>query len=387
LKKNIYAGSQAIEKLYNDRYKMKPNPFVNIENRICGMFEKKYGIFTRNGTTAIWVLLKALGISKRKIIVPVNICFVVVCAIILSDNEPYFVDIGSDFSIDPEELKDIDSKEAKAVIYPYIYGNTGSISEVLKIAKAKDWIVIEDVAQALGAKIDKKYAGSFTDFSITSFGMGKIIDVNIGGVLCINSKCLNKEALKIYKKLPILNDYLLSAYVRFNQIYSILVEHIEQGDQLHMFGRLLAYSYRNANISQLGPDISFLSQLEIKLQRLDGELDIRHKNAVKFQDILHHENIKSIKHREGATYWRKNILVNKERDFLLRYLKENGIKASKYFPSIDRLFYLRNGRNFKRSDSMAKQIINLWPGMQTSYGDIVRINKLIHQFYKRPSRS
>lgn len=360
---------------------MRRNPFVNIENRICGMFEKDYGIFTRNGTTAIWVLLKALGLKKRKIIIPANVCFVVGCAIILSGNEPYFVDIDDNFSIDPQKLKDIDAKEASAVIFPHMYGNTGSICEAVKIAEKKEWIVIEDVAQSLGARINKKCAGSFADFSMTSFGMGKIIDVNAGGVLCLNSKSLYKEALKIYKRLPVLTNDLYSAYIRFNQIYMKLVECMEKRDQVDMFGRPLAFAYLYANVSQLGSNISFLGQLEIKLQGIEEELELRYKNAMMFQNILRHKNIKPVKHNEGATYWRQNILVKKDRDGLLKYLKENGVKASKYFPSIDRLFCARNGRSFKRSDSMASQVINLWPGKETSYNDILRINDTVNCFY------
>jgi len=363
-------------------FKLKNGPFQNIEKRVCEMFEKEFGIFTANGTTAIWLALIASGVKKKKIIVPANICFVVICAIILSDNEPYFVDIDDNFSIDPKQLKDIDSKEAAGIIFPHMYGNVGSIEEALEIAKSKGWIVIEDVAQALGAKKGKKYAGSFADLAITSSGMGKIIDVEAGGVLALNSEKNYKNACDIYKKLSVLSKSKYSAYLRFNKIYSLLVDAIENGDCLYEFGRPLTLAYKDANIGRLGTDLTFLKQLEREIINLEDELSIRLNNAKYFQSILEHRNIYVLRHNKGSTYWRQNILVKEKRDELLKYLKENGVKASKYFPSIDRLFYPRLNKNFIKSDTMATQLINLWPSRQTKRDDIVKINELINNFYK-----
>lgn len=361
---------------------MKDNPFINIEKTICGMFEKEAGIFMRNGTTALWVLLKAMGFKKKKIIVPVNVCFVVPLAILLSGNEPYFLDIDDNFTIGPDELKRANSNEIKGIIFPYMYGNIGNIQEVIKICQQRNWIVIEDVAQSLGAKIEKRYAGSFSNFSMTSFGMGKIIDVNIGGLLCLNSKELYKDVLKIYHKLPDLNEKMLSSRKHFSQFYFLMVECIENQEELHRFGIPLAHTYKDCFISNIGSDLSFLHILEKKLNFLQDECDIRHENAQYFQSLIKHKNVLPLAHKDGSTYWRQNIMVKKDRDGLLKYLKENKVKASKYFPSIDRFFYQRNEKKFNRSDLMSEQVINLWPARETARKDIIKINNLIHRFYK-----
>lgn len=360
---------------------MSNGPFVKIENIIGGLFEKEHALFTYNGTTAIWLILEAMGVKGRKVIVPANICFVVICAIIYSDNMPYFVDIDDNFSIDPNQLKNINDNDVAAVILPHMYGNTGSIEEVMEIARQKKWLVIEDVAQALGAKIGKHYAGSFADFSITSFGMGKIVDVNFGGVLCLKSQKAYQRAAEIYASLPIINKKMLSAYTRFNQIYSLLVECIEQGDNQFRLGLPLVNSYLDSNIGRFGDERSCLDQLESQLENLENRLSVRQENAATYQSVLSHENVQVINHNQGATYWRQSIMVKEDRDGLLKYLKKNGIKSSKYFPSIDRLFYERNNRRFDKSDQFASQIINLWPGSETTGADIERTNKCIHQYF------
>ena len=109
------------------------NPFFKIEKSISSLFKKEFALFTRNGTTAIWLLLKALGLKKKKIVVPVNVCVAVPLAIILSGNEPYFVDINEDFTIDPKELRNVKSSDVKGVIFPYMYGNTAKIDDIVEI--------------------------------------------------------------------------------------------------------------------------------------------------------------------------------------------------------------------------------------------------------------
>ncbi|MFC1570996.1 aminotransferase class V-fold PLP-dependent enzyme, partial [Candidatus Margulisiibacteriota bacterium] len=277
---------------------MTKSKYFEIENSISNMFEKEHGIFMRNATTAIWALLKALGFKQKKIIIPVNICYVVPLAILLSGNEPCFVDIDDNFTIDPAELKKINSKQAKAVIFPHMYGNTGNINDILKICKKKSWVVIEDVAQSLGAKIGNHYVGSFGDFSVTSFGWGKIIDVNMGGVLCLNSKQLYKETVRIYDSLPVLSEKISSARQHFSQLYFLMVDCIENGEDLHRLGVPLAYTYNDCFLNKIGSDsdLPFLPILEKRFKLLQKELDIRNQNAQYFQTLIKHENVSLLSH-------------------------------------------------------------------------------------------
>ena len=106
---------------------------------------------------------------------------------------------------------------------------------------------------------------------------------------------------------------------------------------------------------------------------LDPETDIQ---------PLINENVQVLIHKEGSTYWRQNILVSKKRDNLLKFLQSNNIKASKYFPSINKLFYPNENGRFINSKTMAEQIINLWPGEKTSLKDIHKTNDLIQIFYE-----
>ncbi len=352
----------------------------SIEDKVAEIFEKEHAIFTKSGTVAIWLALGALGIKGKKIIVPANVCFVVVAAIILSGNEPYFVDIDESFTLGAETVKGIDEKNIAAIIFPYMYGNTGDIVKVMDVAAKKGWIVIEDVAQALGARIGDKYAGSFCDISITSFGTGKIIDIDMGGILLTNSKQLHEKAKELYHELPLSDEECQTKSKRYGELYWQLIGRMEKGADIEGAGIKLVGDFRAAMLSRLVPDEMAVLKLEKALCFLNDETELRRRNAGYFQEVLSGSPVTALKHNDGATYWRQNILVKKNRDDLLEYLKNKGVKASKYFPSIDRLVFKRDDNKYERSDIMGSMIINLWTGKETKEKDVIMIGNLINEF-------
>jgi perosamine synthetase len=359
------------------------NRFENVENIISKLFLKENSLFTRNAPTAIWLLLKSLGLKKKTIIVPSNICFVVNAAIILSDNYVKFVDIDKNYSIDPLELEKYKSKDIAAVIFPHMYGNMGDIRKVIEISRSRNWVVIEDVCQSLGSNNNGKFAGSFSDFAITSFGTGKIIDMEVGGILSTNSNSIYMSALEDYSKLKTYDNKIHSASKDFSKIYDFIIAELNKSDHSYMLGDLMIKSYKDTFVSKLDDKKYPVLELEKRLIELNKNIQLRNKKANFFQKNIKHKNIKVLIHNEGSTYWRQNILVSKNRDELLSFLKRNNVKATKYFPSLDKLFYHQGKKLFKNSNKMGKQIINLWPGEETSQKDIIKINELIEVFYEK----
>ena len=356
--------------------------FSNIEKNISNKFSKQNSLLTRNGTTAIWLLLMALGLKQKKIVVPSNICFVVNSAIILSNNFVHFIDIDDNYSLDPNKLKKLEDEDIGAIIYPHMYGNIGKIEEIVSLAKKNNWIIIEDVCQALGSTKDGKSAGSFSDYAVSSFGIGKIIDVGIGGALSTNSDKIYYEAIKINNRLQFYDKKLDIASRDFSMKYNSLVNNFDDKEFLHRTGEPLIRAFKDVFINKLNLNKYPIKKLEDEFKNLNSTVEIRNNNATLFQNILDVNYITPLVHNEGSTYWRQNILVSKERDQLLDFLKNNGIKASKYFPSIDKYFYYSEDHKFKNSTKMEKQIINLWTGKETKIQDITHIQKVIRNYYK-----
>lgn len=361
----------------------KSKNIEQINNALSLMFEKEYVRFSQNATTSIWALLKSLGLADKKIVIPANICFVVPCAIVLSGNKPHFVDIDDGYSASLKELEKINDDNVGAVIYPYNYGNVGELDKLISIAKKREWVLIEDTAQALGAEFNGRYVGSFSDYAVTSFGEGKIVDVGRGGCIAVNDARLHQEITSLISTLKpcsILSD---SLYASFNRFYYNLLESMESDEDISLFGEPLSYSFKEGLLSEENMQPLLVHCLLNELKDLDKHVEIRNVNAAYFRDLIKIDSVKVIEHSPGSVYWRQNLLVPPEiRDDLVLFLRNKGIKVSKYFPSIDRMFYRRSDKSgFVRSDQMYSGLVNLWPGHHTTYKDILNISMQMDAYF------
>jgi len=366
------------------------NDIDAIMKTLSSMFKKEHVHFTQNATTSIWALIKALGIVNKKIVVPANVCFVVPCAIILSGNKPFFVDIDKSYSASLEDLQNINEPDVEALIYPYNYGNVGNIDKIVEVAKDKGWKLIEDVAQALGAKFNGNYVGSFSDYSIVSFGEGKIIDAGHGGAVNVNDKTLYQEIVSITEKLQAYSELSQNLYTSYNRFYNNMVQSIENGEDISLFGKPLSYCYKDALLMGLNIHpltVKYIARELNELNELEKHVEVRNQNASYYRELIEIEEVQVIKHTPGSVYWRQNIRVpSSERGRLLQFLRNNGIKASKYFPSIDQMFFKRSKNSmFRESDQMYSELINLWSGHHTTYKDVLNVSFLLTSYFKKNS--
>ncbi len=161
----------------------------------------KYGIAVGSGTDAILVALKALDIgnnSNDEVITVSNTAIPTVSAIVSAGAKPVFVDVKSDYLIDPKKIIKKINKNTKAIIPVHLYGHSCDMREIIKIAKEYKLKVIEDCAQSQGAKYNNKYVGSFGDFGCFSFYPTKILGAyGDGGFVSTNSKKLLKKIRQI----------------------------------------------------------------------------------------------------------------------------------------------------------------------------------------------
>ena len=86
-----------------------------------------------------------------------------------------FVDIGYDYLIDADKIEKYISKNTKAIIPVHLYGQACDMEKICRIAKKHKLKIIEDCAQAQGAKFENKYVGSFGDAGCFSFYPTKIL--------------------------------------------------------------------------------------------------------------------------------------------------------------------------------------------------------------------
>jgi len=138
----------------------------------------KHSIGVASGTDALLLAIKALGIGPGDEVITTPFTFVAtVEAICYHGATPVFVDIDAKtFNIDPKKIEEKITKKTKAIIPVHLYGQPANMEEITKIAKKHNLFIIEDSAQAIGAKYKGQsvgtigYIGCFSFFPTKNLG-------------------------------------------------------------------------------------------------------------------------------------------------------------------------------------------------------------------------
>ena len=169
------------------------------ESKISKLFNKKYGIMTNSGTSALFLAFKSLNLKKgSEIITPALTFGTTVSSIIQNELKPVFIDVKKQtFCIDENQIEKKITNKTRAILAPDLIGNICEWQKIKRIAKKHGLITLHDSADALGSKLFNKNVGSYTDHSITSFYGSHIINgAGNGGIFCTsNNKIMEKSKL------------------------------------------------------------------------------------------------------------------------------------------------------------------------------------------------
>ena len=171
-------------------------PHVNaFEEGLQEQTQTRHAAALSSGTSAIHLALILLGVKADDIVFCQSITFSASANPISYQGAiPVFIDSENDtWNMDPELLKIAleDAKQngklPKAIIPVHLYGMPAKMNEIITIANEYNIPVIEDAAEALGASINEKPCGSFSDLGVLSFNGNKIITTSGGGALLSNN--------------------------------------------------------------------------------------------------------------------------------------------------------------------------------------------------------
>ena len=168
--------------------------------KLCNIIGVKYGVFAPNGTMALVLALKALGIGPGdEVIVPDVTFFASATSVEFLGAKPVFVDVDENIQLNVEDCERVLSDKTKAIMPVHLFGFTPNMDDVINFAKKHDLLVVEDAAQALGIKWKGKGCGSFGDAAAFSFFADKTITTAEGGFVTTNNE-------DIYEKLLLLRN-------------------------------------------------------------------------------------------------------------------------------------------------------------------------------------
>ena len=268
-------------------------------------FAKKYGIkhaiAVNSGGSALFLVMKALGIqSGDEVIMPSFTMIATPAAVTHCGGTPIFVDSGeNDLNMDVSKIEEKITPRTKAILPVHIYGQPAEMDKIMQIAKEYNLAVVEDAAEAHGAKYKGKLTGTFGIAACFSFYANKIITNGEGGMITTN-------------------DDNLADRLRHVRGYDF-------DDEKHFWHKTSAWNLRMPSLAaSLG-----LAQLE----RFDELVEKRRNNAFYYMERL--KNVLGITFfpelpNTFSVFWMFGILAPR-RDELMNFLAENGIETRTFF--------------------------------------------------------
>ena len=155
----------------------------------------QYALPVGTGTAALFAAVVAAGVEPGDEVIVVSFTWLAsVSAILLANGIPVFADIDEKtFTIDPEDVIRKINKRTKAILAVDIYGHPAPLYDLKKIVQQHNLVLIEDAAQATGARIDNAVVGGVADITTFSFA-GKPLTSSSGGILTTNEKSYFEKA-------------------------------------------------------------------------------------------------------------------------------------------------------------------------------------------------
>ncbi len=164
------------------------NKVAEFEKKFAAFQDAKYGVCVTNGTAALEVALRAVGVKPGDEVIVPPYTFIATASAALQINAiPVFVDIDPEtYNLDPEKIEAAISEKTKAIIAVHIGGGPADMDGILAVARKHSLKVIEDAAQAHGAAWNGRRVGAIGDAGTFSFQASKNLTAGEGGIVVTN---------------------------------------------------------------------------------------------------------------------------------------------------------------------------------------------------------
>lgn len=180
-------------------------PIITFESALKVYTNKKYCYFTNSGTTAFYIILKALrGISKKtEVILPAYTCPSLVIATKKAGLKPIVCDISlKTFNMDIQSLSTCIQENTLCIVPEHTFGLPVDMETIMSIAQKKSLFVVENAASSLGTTIHQRPTGTFGDIGFYSFDRRKNFSTLSGGCIITDREEIAKLIEIEYASLP-----------------------------------------------------------------------------------------------------------------------------------------------------------------------------------------
>ncbi len=366
------------------------------KKEIRDYLQVKYVFLVSSGRAGFTLILKALSQLADKnrniALIPAYTCFSVPSAIVRAGLKIKLCDIDlKTLDFDYEKLKGTDYSDVLCIVPSSLFGLPSDLKRICEIAQHNNVFVVDDAAQAFGAKIEEKCCGTLGDVGFFSLGRGKNVTTLGGGVIVTNSDRIASLIEKYLLELPeagLLKDveFLIKAL-----LYSAFLR-----PRLYWFPEKLPFL--QLGVSKFDPNFKiqkpsrFQSALGIsQIERLDGLNQQRKRIAdLIMRRIKQNKNISYPLPIENGdpVYLRFPLILKNEslRSKLYKTLSSSGLGASTMYPKsiaeIPRIgkYLAGNAVNCPQAKFLAERILTLPTHKYVTSTDIESIFKFLIDF-------
>lgn len=304
-------------------------PYVKkFEKKIAEYLGVKHAIGVANGTDALVIVLKALGIGIGDEVITTPFTFFATAeAISMVGATPVFVDVKlTDFNINENKIEEKITSKTKAIMPVHIFGSPVEMDKINEIAKKYKLYVIEDSCQAIGARYKNKMVGGLGDVSCFSFFPTKNLGTyGDGGLITTNDDKIAAicKALKAHGS----GEQGEYAYNLQNNLELKKINEIENTvyNAKKYFNYFIGF---NSRLDEIHAAI-----LDIKLDYLDEWNNKRIENASYYDKNLKGTEFRLMElNRNNKNIYHMYILQSERREEVIKKLAERGIATGIYYP-------------------------------------------------------
>ncbi len=290
----------AIQSVLEDTHFVMGASVTELEERVAEYCQCRFGVAVGSGTDALRLSLAALGIGSGDEVITTPFTFVATAnTISRSGAQPVFVDIDPlTYNLDPEAVAAAITPRTKAIVPVHLYGQPAEMESILAVAKTHGLFVIEDCAQAIGARYRGERVGSLGDVGCLSFFPSKNLGAYGDGGMVVTRDPSLAGAIDVLRR---------------------------HGGSRKYHHEVVGF---NSRLDTLQAAV-----LNVKLNYLEGWNESRRRIANRYNELLSGLPITTPFEAPECTHvYHQYTIRTSLRDQLAEYLKSNNVATMIYYP-------------------------------------------------------
>jgi dTDP-4-amino-4,6-dideoxygalactose transaminase len=322
---------EAVEAVFESGHFINGPNVQALEREIAAYTGTAHAVGLNSGTDALHLALRALDVGPGDEVITTPFTFVATTeAIGIGGATPVFVDIDPNtYNIDPQAIEAAITPRTKVILPIHLYGHPAPMDAIMAIARKHNLAVVEDCAQAIGAKVGEKMVGSFGDVGCFSFFPSK----NLGAYGDGGMATTNRDDLALRMK------------------------------SLRAHGGRIKYHHEELGVNSRLDEVQ-AAILRVKLPHLESWIERRRANAAAYDEAL--AGVVTTPSQTAGTrhVFHQYTIAVPERDAVQKALNERGVQTMIYYPvplhlqEVHRSLGKGEG-SFPHAEELSKQVLSL----------------------------